>query len=168
MGFHTGKHGKVYNDDKKSKGSSSNHPGNYDGSSEIIRADNIPDRKLTQDELQNIQIEVTDVQQENQKILERDLAKARAKGDNRPIWEIREDQINYNHKQVELWEELDGGERHAILTDLGVPSDKINDYAGKDFMDLKKMPGYGDADFRLYLSSEINGRAKIPTEWFDK
>ncbi len=33
MGFKTGSHGKVYNDDKKSHGSSSNHPGNNDGSS---------------------------------------------------------------------------------------------------------------------------------------
>ena len=37
MGFHTGKHGKVYNDDKKSKGSSSNHPGNHDGSTNLVR-----------------------------------------------------------------------------------------------------------------------------------
>ena len=39
MGFHTGKHGKVYNDDKKSKGSSSSHPGNHDGSHESARDD---------------------------------------------------------------------------------------------------------------------------------
>ncbi len=32
MGFHTGKHGKVYNDDKKSHGSSGHSPGNNDGS----------------------------------------------------------------------------------------------------------------------------------------
>ncbi len=37
MGFHTGKHGKVYNDDKKSKGSKSNNPGNKDGSNEHVK-----------------------------------------------------------------------------------------------------------------------------------
>ena len=32
MGFHTGKHGKVYNDSKSIKGSGSDSPGNHDGS----------------------------------------------------------------------------------------------------------------------------------------
>ncbi len=39
MGFHTGKHGKVYNDDKKSHGSSGHSPGNNDGSSSTSRDD---------------------------------------------------------------------------------------------------------------------------------
>jgi hypothetical protein len=37
MGFKTGKHGKVYNDDKKSHGSKSNSPGVHDGSDEYSR-----------------------------------------------------------------------------------------------------------------------------------
>ena len=37
MGFHTGKHGKVYNDDKPSKGSHGSSPGNHDGSSSHTR-----------------------------------------------------------------------------------------------------------------------------------
>ena len=43
MGFHTGKHGKVYNDDKKSKGSKSDSPGNHDGSSSTYRDDDKDD-----------------------------------------------------------------------------------------------------------------------------
>ncbi len=38
MGFHTGKHGKVYNDAKSSKGTIEN-PGNSDGSNKVIRDD---------------------------------------------------------------------------------------------------------------------------------
>jgi hypothetical protein len=37
MGFKTGSHGKVYNDDKSTKGSSGSNPGNNDGSSETSR-----------------------------------------------------------------------------------------------------------------------------------
>ncbi len=37
MGFKTGSHGKVYNDDKKSHGSSKGSPGNNDGSNESYR-----------------------------------------------------------------------------------------------------------------------------------
>ena len=37
MGFHTGKHGKVYNDDKPTKGSPGSNPGNHDGSDEYER-----------------------------------------------------------------------------------------------------------------------------------
>ena len=44
MGFHTGKHGKVYNDDKPSKGSSGSNPGNHDGSSENVRDNTEPEQ----------------------------------------------------------------------------------------------------------------------------
>ena len=37
MGFKTGSHGKVYNDDKKSHGSKSNSPGSNDGSDDSVR-----------------------------------------------------------------------------------------------------------------------------------
>ncbi|MBT4327009.1 MAG: hypothetical protein HOD60_08915 [Candidatus Nitrosopelagicus sp.] len=39
MGFKTGPHGKVYNDEKSTKGSSGSNPGNNDGSSETVRDD---------------------------------------------------------------------------------------------------------------------------------
>ena len=41
MGFKTGKHGKVYNDSKSTKGSGSDSPGNHDGS-HMIGRENFP------------------------------------------------------------------------------------------------------------------------------
>jgi len=135
---------------------------------EHLDASNLPKRKLTQEELQNIEIEVTDVQMENQKILERDVAKAKARGDTRNIWEIREDQVNYNHKQVELWDSFDDATKTKLLKDNGIEDDKIKENINKSFMDLGKQDGYPNSDFRKYLSSEINGYVGIPTEWYDK
>ena len=43
MGFHTGKHGKVYNDDKPTHGSPGSNPGNNDGSSSTYRDDDKDD-----------------------------------------------------------------------------------------------------------------------------
>ena len=43
MGFHTGKHGKVYNDDKPTHGSPGSNPGNNDGSSSTSRDDDKDD-----------------------------------------------------------------------------------------------------------------------------
>jgi hypothetical protein len=42
LGFHTGKHGKVYHDNKPSKGSAEHNPGSHDGSDNSSREDLTP------------------------------------------------------------------------------------------------------------------------------
>jgi hypothetical protein len=127
-----------------------------------------PKRKMTQKELQNIQVKVTDAQMQNMENMKKDKAKAVAKGDNRPIWEIRAEQVNFNHKQVELWDKMNDADKTKLLKANGIEDKNIAKNLKKSFMDLGKQEEYGNTDFRGYLSPEINSHFKQPTEWFDK
>ena len=51
-------------------------------------AKGIHKRKMTQKELQNIQVEISPTQAKNLENLKKDYDKAKSKGDNRPIWEV--------------------------------------------------------------------------------
>ncbi len=135
---------------------------------EKFNANNLPKRKMTQEELQNIEIEVTDVQMENLKELERENAKAEAEGDTRMPWERHADQVNYNQKTTELWDKLNDKTKTKLLKDNGIEDDKIKENLNKSFMELGKQDGYEGTDFRQYLSPEINAHYNLPTKWFDK
>ncbi len=50
MGFHTGKHGKVYNDDKPEHGNSNDSPGHSDGSNESHREELNDEEQITMKE----------------------------------------------------------------------------------------------------------------------
>ena len=127
-----------------------------------------PKRKMTQKELQNIQVEISPTQAKNLENLKKDYDKAKSKGDNRPIWEVRAEQVNYNDKQNELWSKMDNKTKSKILTGLGIESNDIDKMINTPFSKIPDNPKGYDKDFKKYLAPDINAHFKVPTEWFDK
>ncbi len=63
MGFkRSSKHGKVYNDDKKTKGSSKNHPGNSDGSTNLKRDSVDVHKEIKKEVAKHGGVQIEDVQ----------------------------------------------------------------------------------------------------------
>ena len=126
------------------------------------------DRKATQEELQNVEIETTPEQMENLKSLQQENEIAEADGDNRMPWERHQEQVNYNEETGELWDKLDDKTKTKMLKELGIKDENITDNLKKSFIELEKQDGYDKSDFREYLSPEINSHYSLPTKWYNK
>ncbi len=61
MGFKTGKHGKVYNEDKKEYGESESNPGHHDGSSMVSRDSIRQSDMITQTTFNAVVVDVDDI-----------------------------------------------------------------------------------------------------------